>query len=75
MRYVGEDMVWHNLIPQIDQELKNGQYYDVQVSSDGPQMMVNGQPIVHPNSSVIVSFRNGVSIPYAPNLFHLFWEG
>lgn len=74
MRYIGQDMVWQNLIPPISQELKNGQSYDVQISSDSPQMIVNGQPMIHPNASILVNFDNGVSIPYAPDLFNNFWE-
>lgn len=75
MRYIGKDMVWHNLIPQINQELKHGQDYDVQLSYTGPQIIVNGKATVHPDASILVNFSNGVSIPYAPDLFRSFWEG
>lgn len=68
-------MVWQNLAPHVSKELKHGQLYDAQISSDRPQIIVNGQPAISSSASILVNFDDGVSIPYAPDLFHNFWEG
>lgn len=74
VQYIGEDTVWHNLLPEIDIELKKDSYYNVEVSIDGPQMFVNGQQIITPESTVIISFADNVWIPYAPDLVSNFWR-
>lgn len=74
MRYIGQDMVWQNLVPYVSQELKQGQSYNVRISSDSPRIVVNGRSIIPDNASILVNFDNGVSIPYAPDFFHNFWE-
>lgn len=68
-------MVWQNLVPYVSQELKQGQSYNVRISSNSPLIVVDGRSIIPDNGSILVSFDNGVSIPYTPDLFHNFWEG
>lgn len=54
-------------------ELEKGQQYDIEVESDGPVMIINGQQAIHPDSTFWVTVNN-VRIPYAPNLIQNFWS-
>lgn len=73
-KYIGEDEEWHNLLPSKTIELKNSQLYDVDFQIEGPQMIVNGQPVIAPDSTIWCVFPDGVKIPYAANLLENFWE-
>jgi hypothetical protein len=75
LRYIGEDIVFNNQIPQISKELKNGEIYDVEIKTDAPNVIVNGVPVIDINSTTWICFPDGVSIPYSPELVHNFWEG
>lgn len=74
LRYIGEDTVFNNQIPQISKELKNGEIYDVEIKTDAPNVIVNGVPVIDINSTTWICFSDGVSIPYSPELVHNFWE-
>lgn len=72
--YIGEDTVWNNLIPNVQMELKNNQDYNVQFQQEGPQMIINGQPVITPDTTIWAVFQNGCKIPYAGNLIQNFWR-
>jgi uncharacterized protein YlzI (FlbEa/FlbD family) len=76
MKYIGESTEWHNLSPDVTIELKNGEDYDVQLQQEGPQMIVNGQMVIHPDTTIWAVFngREQIRIPYAANLVNNFWR-
>lgn len=73
--YIGEDEEWENLAPPDKIKLEKNKAYDIEISIDGPQMIVNGQRIMTEQNTAIVQFVNsGIWIPYAPNLLQNFWR-
>lgn len=72
--YIGEDTVWNNLLPNTQIVLKHGEDYNVQFQQDGPQVIMNGQPIITPQTTIWAVFPDGSKIPYAGNLVKNFWS-
>lgn len=66
-KYIGPEYEFNNL------SLVKGQEYDIQIEQTGPAIVVNGQPVISPNASMIVHINN-VSIPYAPDLMQNAWQ-
>lgn len=74
-RYIGDDTIFHNLVPCIDKQLVNGKCYDVELQIDSPQIIVNGQAIAHPDATVWVVFPDkNIRMPYAPDLVDSQWR-
>lgn len=66
-KYIGPEYEFNNVSLIKDQE------YDINIEQTGPQMIVNGQPVVLGDSTLIVHVGN-VAIPYAPNLIENAWQ-
>lgn len=66
-KYIGPEYEIQGLL------LKKNKEYNIEIEHSGPQMIINGQPIITPDSSLIVHIDN-VSIPYAPNLMNSHWQ-
>lgn len=62
-----------NVNTQINVELVHGEQYDIDIQQDGPQYIVNGQPMVHPDSTFWVVFSNGRA-PYNQECLTKHWE-
>ena len=57
-------------------ELIEGQSYLIDVRIDGPRIIVNGQPIISPDSTYWLIFDGGrVQIPYSPEALPKQWQG
>ena len=75
VKYIGQKEEYTDILTKEDIVLSPGEYYDIDISLDGPQMVVNGQQMIHPDSTVLVHVGDKISIPYAPSLISNFWEG
>ena len=74
MEYIGPNEHWNNLVPAMEIDLIAGQQYPLKLMYDGPQVIVNGQPVIDPDCTVWACFNNGIRIPYAPNVVSNFWR-
>lgn len=74
MEYIGPNEHWNNLVPVMEIDLITGQQYPVELRYDGPQVIINGQPVIDQNGTVWACFDNGIRIPYAPNVVSNFWR-
>ena len=73
--YIGENCVYGDPISGKSVVLENGKEYQAEFHYEGPQMIVNGQVIHHPDATIWAVLENGqVNIPYAPDLFSNFWK-
>lgn len=73
--YIGEDCVYGDPISGKSVVLENGKEYQVEFHYDGPQTIINGQVLYHPDATIWAILENGqVSIPYAVELFANFWK-
>lgn len=75
VKYIGQKEEYTDILTKEDIVLSPGEYYDIDISLDGPQMIVNGQQMIHPDSTVWIHVGDKISIPYAPSLVSNFWEG
>lgn len=74
LKYIGDDFTYHNLIPQIDIELKHGQEYDADITSDAQTIVINNQVVQSAPSEVRVVFSNGAWIPIMPQNLDKLWQ-
>lgn len=75
VKYIGQKEEYADTLTKESVSLTPGKYYDIDISVDGPQMFVNGQKMIHPDSNVWIHIGDKINIPYAPNLVGNFWEG
>lgn len=73
MKYIGHEITYKNIDGTESVHLIPQQSYNVRIEYEGPQIVVNGQPIIDPNGNMWVHFENGVSVPYAPLVLERFW--
>jgi hypothetical protein len=73
-KYIGENYTYHNLLPQVDIELKNGEEYDFQTQSDAQIITINGQQVQTQPNEIRAVFDNGAWIPYMPKRFEKCWQ-
>lgn len=66
-KYIGPEYEFNNVSLIKDQE------YDINIEQTGPQMVVNGQPVILGDLTLLVHVGN-VAIPYAPNLIENAWQ-
>lgn len=74
MKYIGHQYTYKDPYNGKEIELIPQQDYPINIEYDGPQVVINGQPVIDPNGTLWVSFQDGLRIPYAPNLLNNFWE-
>lgn len=74
MKYIGQQVTYKDPITGSSVTVIPGEKYYIELQYDGPQVIVNGQPLVDPNGTVWAVFNNGVKVPYAPHVLHNFWS-
>lgn len=74
MKYIGQQMTYKNIIDGASQIVIPGEHYNVNVTFEGAQAVINGVPVLDPGGTIWVEFENGVRVPYAPNVLSNFWE-
>lgn len=77
-KYIAETLVHTNQVTGQSIELVQNQEYDINIRHDGPQMIINGQPVIHPDSTVWVILQGDegqIQLPYAPSCLSRQWEG
>lgn len=73
-KYIGENYIYKDIISNKEIQFENGKEYNVIFKYEGPQIIVNGQPVVDPNGTIWGEFQEqGVRVPYAPKLLKNFW--
>lgn len=66
-KYIGPEYEFNNVSLIKDQE------YDINIETNAPHMVINGQTIMLNEPTIIVHIGN-VAIPYAPNLIENAWQ-
>lgn len=73
-KYIGEDCVYADPVAAQSIMLENGQVYDIETEYEGPQLLVNGQMLIHPDATIWVVFSDkNIRMPYAPDLVDTQW--
>lgn len=74
-KYSGEDFVYADPLTGQSVLIENDKVYDIVPKYDGPQMIVNGMAVYHPDATIWAVVDDGrVNIPYAPERFHVYWK-
>ncbi len=66
-KYIGPEYDFDGLFLVKDKE------YEIEIAMTGPQMVINGQPVITEDNSAIVS-TEGKEIPYSPSLLEKHWD-
>lgn len=77
-KYISETRTYTDPSTNNFVELVQNQEYDINIRHDGPQMIVNGQPIILADSTVWVILQGNygpIQLPYAPDCLSRQWEG
>jgi hypothetical protein len=61
-----------NDFPEINVE--QNKEYDVDIQLDGPQMIINNVPVIHPDATLWVIFPNLGRVPYSKDCIKHHWE-
>lgn len=73
MKYLGKELTYKDPCSGASVTLVPNKEYDVSFEYQGPQVIINGQPVYDPNSTVWAHVES-VAIPYAPHVLSNFWE-
>lgn len=74
MQYCGPNYIYHNYVPLVDVELVTDKIYDVELTSDAQNIIINGVAMqTEPNEYHII-FSNGAWIPYMPHRLSVMWK-
>ena len=77
-KYISETRTYTDPFTNNFVELTQNQEYDINIRYDGPQMIVNGQPIILADSTVWITLQGNdgpIQLPYAPSCLPRQWEG
>ena len=73
--YIGHTYTYTCPITNESIELVEGESYLIDIRVDGPRIVVNGQPIISPDSTYWLMFDGGrVQIPYSPEALPKQWQ-
>lgn len=73
MKYLGKELTYKNPVNEVSVTLIPDKEYNVTFEYEGPQIIINGQPVYDPNG-VVWAYVEGVGIPYAPHVLSDFWR-
>ena len=72
-QYIGKDYIYKDFSNK-EITLEKEKKYNVTFRYEGPQVIINGHPVVSPDGTVWADFQEErISIPYAPQLLQKFW--
>ena len=77
-KYISETRTYTDPSTNNFVELVQNQEYDINIRHNGPQMVINGQPIILSDSTVWVMLQGNdgpIQLPYAPACLSRQWEG
>lgn len=70
--YIGPTQDFINVIGS-DWHVENNNEYDINIEIDGPQLIINGIPQIHPDSTIWVQHEN-TAVPYNQECFEKHWS-
>jgi hypothetical protein len=71
--FKGDTYLFTNQYTATSTMLEQNKEYDIEWYYDGPQVMVNGHAIVHPEGTIWVKV-GGCEVPFTPECFKRQWE-
>lgn len=73
-KYIGENYTYKDPISNKEIVFENEKEYNVNFAYSGPQIVINGRPMIDPNGTIWGEFQEqGIRVPYAPELLKNFW--
>lgn len=75
-KYIGPTCDYTDVMTGRTLHLETNESYSLDIRQDGPVMMVNGQRIVHPDTTIWLMFEDGaIQMPYSIEALPKQWEG
>lgn len=74
--YIGPEQDYTDLLSGETVHLTPNQQYEIDIKQEGPTVIVNGQPVMHPDTTIWIILNNGaIQIPYSMEALPRQWTG
>lgn len=74
--YIGPERDYTDLLSGETIHLTPNQQYEIDIKQEGPTVIVNGQPVMHPDTTIWIILKDGaIQIPYSMEALPRQWTG